>query len=91
MTVSKCKIMVSLAIFFILLIEVTSVPISFGLTFNARGTTEEEKNIAERDYLSVMHKCNERLSSRLDSGPTCDAFMGYYLQQCEKMDNLISY
>ena len=41
--------------------------------------------------MSVINKCNERLQSRIDSGPVCDAFMDYYIQQCDRLDNLITY
>jgi hypothetical protein len=63
---------------------------SYGL-FSARTVTQEEKDIAERDYLSIMSKCNDRLKLRIDSGPTCDAFMDYYNVQCDRTDNLIRY
>lgn len=74
-----------------LIVNGTKIQYSFGLLFNARILTEEEKNVAEREFSSIMHKCSDRLHVRLDSGHVCDAFMNYFIQQCENLDNLISY
>jgi hypothetical protein len=74
-----------------LIVQGTNLPNSFALLFDARPMTQEEKNIAERDYSSIINHCNNRVVSRSESGPVCDAFMSYFSEQCNKLDNLLSY
>ena len=61
---------------------------SLGLLFEARTLTDQEKTIAEKDYLSIIQKCNEKINAKIDSGAVCDAFMGYYINQCQALDNV---
>jgi len=46
---------------------------SFGLLFEARTLTDQEKTIAEKDYLSIIQKCNEKINAKIDLGAVCDA------------------
>jgi hypothetical protein len=64
---------------------------SQGMIFEARNLTDSEKQIAEKDFLSIIKKCHEKLELKEDSGEICDAFIAYYLTQCDTLDNLLSY
>jgi hypothetical protein len=70
---------------------ILGIQVSFGLLFETRTLNEQEKNIAEKDYLSIIQKCVDKINAKVDSGAICDAFMGYYINQCQVLDNLLSY
>lgn len=72
-------------------VSILATQFSFGLLFETRSLNEQEKNIAEKDYFSIIQKCYDRLEAKEDSGEVCDAFIGYYINQCAALDNLLSY
>jgi hypothetical protein len=74
-----------------LFVVAITIQTSQGLLFDTRELTEREKQIAEKDYLSIVEKCYGRLEAKEDSGEMCDAFFAYYLNQCAALDNLLSY
>jgi hypothetical protein len=84
------SILILITISVSLMVQGTNLPNSFAL-FDARPLTQEEKNIAERDYSSIINHCDSRVVSKSESGPVCDAFMSYFSEQCDKLDNLLSY
>lgn len=77
----------------LIILQIGSIGVQFsnGLSFEARNLTDSEKSIAERDYLSIIQKCNDKLKSKTDTGEICDAFMGYFISQCEALDDLLSF
>ena len=77
--------------FSILGISILGTQFSSGLLFEGRNLTDTEKEVAEKDYFSIVKNCYDRLEAREDTGVVCDAFIGYYINQCDALDNLLSY
>lgn len=79
-----------LIVSFLFIVAIT-IQTSQSILFDTRELTEREKQIAEKDYLSIVEKCYGRLEAKENSGEMCDAFLAYYLNQCAALDNLLSY
>ncbi len=47
--------------------------------------------MAERNFLSIVNNCKNKLNERDKPSEMCDAFMGYFIKECEKFDNLLNY